>query len=493
MEFLSVKGFLSTNFDEFAEKDDFISIIVHVLFNFLIEDFCETGRFLIRKNRGEISPKSEKSKEKSTEKTNEKKIEKSEKSEKTWEKSEENSKEKREKTWEKREKFNEKSKEKSERISKKRGKPKINTRKILATLDFLFPSVLYDKTFAKLLKILEFSFFYQLKFEVFIVKILWKRSINLKNEVFLIEFLKILMYFQRKDDVFLQRILKEIPDFLYILRNLSEKIQKKRVFSEKCLIIFDGFLGVLLYSEFYQENGFKTIKFTILSSEISMGKTLMLSMNLAIIIVEKMSSELRVSKNALDFLSKNSQIMRNIVFFCFFLEDLPDFLRKNEILLVYHKFLEKFVEICEILEILFAVFPKPNFNLHEKTLDFEDLWEKLRKEGVSEEIYMKKGGIFYCLLNSIFNLYEISLEFEGFQLMRVHLLGLIWKLFFPLKKKTSEHQENFDFFENSDTIFKRLFSEKLAKFPEKNRENEKNLEKNMEKKAEKNMNFLKKN
>ena len=177
--------------------------------------------------------------------------------------------------------------------------------------------------------------------------------------------------------------------------------------------------------------------------------------------------------------------MRNIVFFCFFLEDLPDFLRKNEILLVYHKFLEKFVEICEFLEILFAVFPKPNFNLHEKTLDFEDLWEKLRKEGVSEEIYMKKGGIFYCLLNSIFNLYEISLEFEGFQLMRVHLLGLIWKLFFPLKKKTSEHQENFDFFENSDTIFKRVLTRSWQNFLKKTEKMRKTWKKTWRKKLKK--------
>ena len=413
-EFLCIKQVLDPEgYDHKAEIDDFITLILHLLFNFLIEEAIN------ERNPIEIPEETKESQMTS-----------------------------------------------SKNISKNRFslRSSLTTIRVIESLDNLLPDSLGPKTMDKLLDTIRYSIISNLNFESYLIMICFKRVIKM-SEKLLLDFLKaIINLTSQYEQVWLKR-LRDLPNFMAYLSVLYNKLRYRApsVYNEQNLLLLESFINRFLFFLFYQENALKYMKLFILNSPREVLKGLEISLNLIIALMDKFLNESnslifqwKKSKDEILFEPEINQMIINMIHFLNFIESLsylssPAYLNNAEILQIILKYLEKIIELFENLDLIYMILPEllPQKEEH----DFQKLWDKLLNEAIKDEIVSRPGGIFHGLISVLFNIISYSLIPENVKPeFRIRALSLIVRIITPLKNLGKKA------FENSNQLFKKLFS-----------------------------------
>lgn len=340
----------------------------------------------------------------------------------------------------------------SEGKSHKKPKIQLNSIKILETLDTLLPEILPPKSFRRLLSILAFSFEQNMNYESLLLPIIWKRSDFSIFPIFMTKFHSI----QKTNDEAFFRILVEIPNFMVFLSSFKDKIIGISKDSDSG-IGFETFLNKFLFFLFFQENGLKFLKLFIFNARNQLFIAIEQVLNVACIIIDEFFIENQEfidktrqnPENSLIFPEKTQKMLKNMVYFSYLISNL-DFLDFKAQIQVFYGFIEKSFDLFEKIHILHSTFPE--IQAQKEELDFSHLWEYIMKEIIKEELHLRKGGVFYNFIYILFEILNNSLGKAHFQYQRLQILNLLSKMVFPLRKKQKK------LLEISNRNFKKLFN-----------------------------------
>ena len=408
--------------ENYENYDDFLSLILHLLFHFIIEDSFQDKEKIIENNdKSSINQEKSLILEKNGEKHN--------------------------------------SSDKSQKNRFSRPRIKINSKKLLKSLDHLLPDCLYEKSLTKLIDFLKYSVIYSLDFETILLPILWKRALKFEKKSLFLKFIRNFLTVQKKnEDVWFCKI-REIPNFLSFMAFFLYELLKGN--DTEALILFESFLNQLIFSMFYEENGMKSIKFFILCSKTQVSRSLEIVLNLAKIILDKFVNEHKDSliqwktQETYNFEPKINKMLKNLIDLTNLLEELSlSSLLEQSLLPLYQDVLERYFDLLNNLNLLYCTIPE-HINQN-ADIDFENKWEKLTKETENQEIPMREGGIFRGLLCSFFNIMCRSLVHPELHFLRIQSLNHIGQLIFPIKKQKKP-------FEISNHLFRKLCPELFEK------------------------------
>lgn len=148
----------------------------------------------------------------------------------------------------------------------------------------------------------------------------------------------------------------------------------------------------------------------------------------------------------LEFSGKALKLLRNLVHLlytvaCIEMKQIPESFQ-----ITYGLFLEKIINVFEKTGILFSAFP--DLPIQKEDLDFSVLWTQIFKDSLEDQIHLRKGGVFYCLVPLVFDALNVALMNPH---LKFHRLTLLSRLLFPLRKKSKV------LFDASNKNFRKLF------------------------------------
>jgi len=437
-EFLCVKKVLEPEkYNHFEELDDFLTLVLNLLFNFLMEESVNE------------KDENEENMEISTiiHKSNQKDIKNLRKTY-TFNNNHENSN----------------NNNHQNRISK--GRSSLNSNKILESLDVLIPEKIGPKTLKLFFDTIKYSMVSGLNFESILIMILLKR-ITKFSENLLGEFLKGFLNMASQNEEIWFRKLKDLPNFMIFLNifynNMLIIQPNYNSKTEENILYLESFINRYLFYLFYQENALKYLKIFILTSTKNVTKGLEISLNLVIVMMDKflnessaMISQWRNQKDAIFFDGKINQMLLNFIYFLNFIESLsylcnPAYCKSPETLEILLKYLDKFHDLFNELDLIYMTFPEISNQREE--CDFAKLWDRLLNEAIKDEVLPRPGGIFHSLLSLLFNIINLSMISQiDNKDFRLKVIKIIRKI--VIKLKTHGRTA----FENSNLLFKKLFS-----------------------------------
>lgn len=427
LDFPSIKQILEPeNYNPDEEIDEFLTLILHLLFNFLIEEII-----IEKKN----PPQEEDLKSAPLFKT----ISKNERKSTNFRNS-------------------------------KCLRSELTPLNILESLDSLLPDSFGPKTLHKLFDVIRCSLINDIDIEGYIIMLLFKRFLNF-SEILLSELLKeILNLTSKYEELWLKRLMK-LPNFMSFLSVLYQKLINIKSItrhnqSEENLLLLESFLNRFLFFVFYQDNAIKCLKLFILNSAKQASQNLEFTLGLVIALMDKflnesngLISQWKIDKDQIFFDGSVNKMLLNLICFLNFIDNLSflsdsNYFKNPSIFEKISQYLEKFCELFQNLDLIYTT--HPDFSLQKEEIDFSKLWDRLLNEAIKDETLSRPGGVLNSLISLIFNIITLVVVNYDKKIMNltiaVKLLYLLARIIIPIRNQTKK------VLETSNNLFRKLFT-----------------------------------
>lgn len=209
-----------------------------------------------------------------------------------------------------------------------KGKFLVDRIKVLDSLNVLLPEKFGIKCTNKILDAIGYSLKHNLNFESHLIMILFKRTFKWSPDLLVSFWSKAIDFTNKFEEKWLKTV-TELPNFLIYLSTFYGKISKLDSSLHEAKLLTEVFLNKLLYFLFYQPSPLKYIQLFVLISEEQMSKNLEIVITLVTCLIEKFRlefeaiiSQWRSDKVPMCFDRKVNQMLLNLIYFLNFVESL---------------------------------------------------------------------------------------------------------------------------------------------------------------------------